>query len=182
MPVQIIPSGPDCQWGAIRQLYFYMIMAAEETVYVQSPFFILDESIKEALKAAALAGVQVKIMCSPRGTTYSIPYWAANTYFQEVAEAGVEIYLYQAGYFHPKTVKVDSAICTIGTANIDPRSFNLNYEQNAVIYDETKTKALEQDFLRDLEHCIQWSLTEYESRPIYLRLRDSLSRLASPVL
>ena len=181
-PVQITMSGPDSRWRAIQQLYFYMIMAAEEKIYLQSPFFIPDTSILEALKAAALAGVEVKMMFTPRGTSYTVPYWAANTYFEEVAKAGVKIYLYQAGYFHPKTLNIDNTVCTIGTANMDIRSFTLNYEANAVIYDETIAKELEQDFLNDLEHCTEWSLEEYRKRKMIYRLRDSVSRLASPLL
>jgi cardiolipin synthase len=90
--------------------------------------------------------------------------------------------LYQAGYFHAKTLNIDGVICTIGTANIDIRSFSLNYEANAVIYDEEKAQELERDFLEDLKHCIEWRVEEYEKRSVYLRLRDSLARLASPLL
>ena len=122
------------------------------------------------------------MMFTPRGTTYTVPYWAANTFFKEVAEAGVKIYLYQAGYFHPKTLNIDAKLCTIGTANMDIRSFSLNYEANAVIYDEAKAQELEQDFLEDLEHCTEWTVEEYMSRSLFLRFRDSLSRLASPLL
>jgi cardiolipin synthase len=182
LPVQITTAGPDSQWGAIRQLYFYMIMAAQKKVYIQSPFFIPDESISEAIKAVALAGVEVKLMCAPRGTTYTIPYWAANTYFADMARAGVKIYLYQKGYFHPKTLNIDTAICTIGTANMDIRSFSINYEVNAVIYDQEKARELEQDFLNDLQYCTEWTLEEYKSRNVLLRLRDSVCRLASPLL
>ena len=182
MPVQITQSGPDSQWAALRQLYAFMMVSADEKVYLQSPFFIPDESIMEALKAAALSGVEVKMMFTPSGTTYTIPYWAANTYFKEAAEAGVKIYLYQAGYFHPKTLNIDAKICTIGTANMDIRSFSLNYEANAVIYDEEKARELEHDFLDDLELCEEWTLEEYMSRSLFSRLRDSLSRLASPLL
>jgi cardiolipin synthase len=182
LPVQITTAGPDSQWGAIRQLYFYMIMAAQKKVYIQSPFFIPDESISEAIKAVALAGVEVKMMCAPRGATYSVPYWAANTYFADLARAGVKIYLYQKGYFHPKTLNVDGAICTIGTANMDIRSFSLNYEVNAVIYDETIAGELEQDFLNDLQFCSEWTLADYKNRSVWFRLRDSLARLASPLL
>ncbi len=182
LPVQITLSGPDSQWAGIRQLYFFMIMAAEEKVYLQSPFFIPDQSIVEALKAAALSGVDVKLMFTPRGTTYSVPYWAANTYFKEVAEAGARIYLYQAGYFHPKTLTIDSSICTIGTANMDIRSFSLNYEANAVIYDAATAQELEQDFLKDLKACREWTLEEYRSRNALSRFRDSVCRLASPLL
>jgi cardiolipin synthase len=181
-PVQITMSGPDSQWAAIRQLYFFMMMAAEEKLYMQSPFFIPDESIMEALKAAALSGVDVRLMFTPSGTTYSVPYYAANTYFKEVAEAGAKIYHYQAGYFHPKTLNIDSKICTIGTANMDIRSFSLNYEGMAVIYDQAQAQKLEQDFLKDMELCKEWTVEEYMGRSSWQRLRDSLCRLASPLM
>ncbi len=182
LPVQITISGPDSRWGAIRQLYFYMILAAEETVHIQSPFFIPDESINEALKAAALAGVDVKMMAAPRGTTYSIPYWAANTYFYELARAGVRIFLYQKGYFHPKTLNIDSSVCSVGTANMDIRSFSINYEVNAVIYDKETAEQLEHDFLDDLQYCTEFDPEEYKKRHPLIRFRDSLARLASPIL
>ncbi len=181
-PVQITMSGPDSQWAGIRQLYFFMMMAAEDKLYMQSPFFIPDDSILEALKAAALSGVDVKLMFTPSGTTYSVPYYAANTYFKEVAEAGAKIYHYQAGYFHPKTLNIDAKICTIGTANMDIRSFSLNYEGNAVIYDDEKSRELEAAFEDDLKLCKEWTVEEYMSRPVWERFRDSLSRLASPLL
>lgn len=182
LPIHITVSGPDSQWRAIRQLYFMMILAAEKHLYIQSPFFIPDESIMEALKAVALAGVDVRIMCAPRGTTYAIPYWAANTYFIDMARAGVRIFLYQQGYFHAKTVNVDSTICSVGTANLDIRSFSINYEVNAVIYDATVARELAADFLADQAHCSEFSLAEYEQRPIYRRAGDSIARLFSPLL
>jgi cardiolipin synthase len=182
MPIQFIQSGPDSQWKAIRQLYFLMIMSAEEKLYMQSPFFIPDESIMEALKAAALAGVDVQLMFTPRGSTYQIPYRAAHTYFKDIAEAGAKVYLYEAGYFHPKTLNVDNAVISIGTANMDIRSFNLNYEACAVIYDEGKAKELEAQFFEDLKHCKQWTLEEYNSYSATHRFVDSVYRLTSPLL
>lgn len=182
LPVQITMAGPDSQWEAIRQLYFLMMLSATDKIYLQSPFFIPDESISEALRAAALSGVEVMMMFTPRGTTYSIPYWAANTYFADMARAGVRIFLYQKGYFHPKTLNIGSTICTVGTANMDIRSFSLNYEVNAVIYDSEKAQELTQAFYHDLESCEEWTLDEYRSRNSFLRLRDSASRLASPLL
>lgn len=149
---------------------------------MQSPFSIPDPSILEALKAAALSGVDVKLMFTPSGTTYSVPYWAANTYFKEVAEAGAKIYHYQAGYFHPKTLNIDAKISTIGTANMDIRSFSPNYEGNAVIYDQKKAQGLEQAFMDDLKLCQKWTTEDYMKRPVWIRFRDSLSRLASPFL
>lgn len=182
LPIHITVSGPDSQWQAIRQLYFMMILSAETHLYIQSPFFIPDESILEALKAAALSGVDVRIMCAARGTTYSIPYWAANTYFVEMAEAGVRIFLYQNGYFHSKTINVDSAICSVGTANMDIRSFSINYEVNAVIYDEQTAQKLAADFGKDQADCIEFSLEEYKARSLLVRGRDAVARLLSPLL
>ncbi len=182
MPVQFIQSGPDSQWKAIRQLYFLMIMSAEEKLYMQSPFFIPDESILEALKATALAGVDVQLMFTPRGSTYQIPYRAAHTYFKDVVEAGAKVYLYEAGYFHPKTLNVDNAVISIGTANMDIRSFSLNYEACAVVYDEDKAKELEAQFFEDLKHCQQWTLAEYNSYSATHRFVDSVYRLTSPIL
>lgn len=182
LPVQIITSGPDSQWAAIRQLYFLMILAAKKHVYIQSPFFIPDDSISEALKAAALSGVEVKMMFTPRGTLYSLPYWAANTYFADMARAGIRIFLYQKGYFHPKTISIDSEVCSVGTANMDIRSFSINYEVNAIIYESRMAQELEQDFQDDLKHCTEFKLEEYQKRHILLRFRDSLSRLFSPLM
>ncbi len=182
MPVQITQGGPDSQWKAIRQLYFQMINAAEDKIYMQSPFFVPDESILEALKAAALAGVDVQLMFTPRGSTYQVPYRAAHTYFKEVVEAGAKVYLYQAGYFHPKTLNIDNAVITIGTANMDIRSFSLNYETTAIIYDEGKAKELEAQFHEDLKHCQQWTVEEYNNLSATHRFVDSVYRLTSPIL
>ncbi|MCB0063908.1 MAG: cardiolipin synthase [Caldilineaceae bacterium] len=182
LPIHITVSGPDSQWQAIRQLYFMMILSAEDHLYIQSPFFIPDESILEALKAAALSGVDVRLMCASSGTTYSLPYWAANTYFADMAEAGVRIFLYQNGYFHSKTINVDSVLCSVGTANLDIRSFSINYEVNAVIYDEATARKLTADFLDDQAECIEFVLQEYKSRSFLVRVRDSIARLFSPLL
>lgn len=182
LPIQITTSGPDSQWQAIRQLYFFMILSAERHVYLQSPFFIIDTSIAEALKAAALAGVDVKVMLAPRGAGNQMPYWAAHTYIKEMSEAGVRVYFYQNGYFHPKTLNIDTEICSIGSANMDIRSFSINYEVNAIIYDKAVAKELAQDFFDDMAHCTEFSLEDYEKSNVFLRLRDSIARLLSPLL
>jgi cardiolipin synthase len=182
LPVQLTTSGPDSQWQAIRQLYFLMILSAERHVYLQSPFFIIDTSIAEALKAAALAGIEVKIMLAPRGAGNQMPYWAAHTYIKEMAEAGVRIFFYQNGYFHPKTLTIDTEICSIGSANMDIRSFSINYEVNAVIYDKAVAEQLAQDFFNDMAYCTEFNLEAYEESNVFFRLRDSMARLFSPLL
>ncbi|MCP4287526.1 MAG: cardiolipin synthase, partial [Gammaproteobacteria bacterium] len=102
--------------------------------------------------------------------------------FKDVAEAGAKVHLYEAGYFHPKTLNVDNAVISIGTANMDIRSFSLNYEACAVVYDEGKAKELEAQFFEDLKHCKAWTLEEYNSYSATHRFVDSVYRLASPVL
>jgi cardiolipin synthase A/B len=180
-PLQILASGPDSQWAAIRQLYFFMIMSAQQTVYLQSPFFILDETIAEALEAAALSGVQVNVMITGRNFPNMAADWAANTYAQAMSRAGVSVYLYQDGYLHSKTLSIDGEICSVGSANLDIRSFSINYELNAVSYDGPLAKQLEADFQRDLENCTLFSWREYSKRSVLVRLRDSLARLLSPL-
>jgi cardiolipin synthase len=181
LPVQVVNSGPDSEWQAIRQLYFFLILAAERHVYIQSPFFILDESIAEALKAAALSGVEVKVMLAPRGAEGDLSYRAGRTYAAAMVRAGVQVYYYQGAYFHPKTIMVDSAVCSIGSANMDIRSFSINYETNLVIYDEVTIRKLENDFLNDLKQCTEFSLAEYKNS-FWVRLGDSTTRLFSPLL
>jgi cardiolipin synthase A/B len=183
VPVQILTSGPDSEWRAIRQLYFAMIVSAQSRVRLQSPFFILDATIAEALRAAALAGIAVEVMVSDRGEGLNqTPYWAANTYLAEVAAAGARVHMYGKGYLHAKTLSIDGEVCSIGSANLDIRSFSINYELNAVIYDARLAQELEAAFDRDLADCYPFEPAGYRRNPILKRLRDSTARLLSPLL
>ena len=182
VPVQILTSGPDSQWAAIRQLYFFMIMTARRHVYIQSPYFVLDATIAEALKSAALSGIDVKVMLSARASGDPVPSWAGNTFIMEVVQAGVRVFLYQKGYLHAKTISIDSEICSIGSANIDIRSFSINYEINAVLYSRALATELEEAFVRDLEDCLEFDPREYKRRNLAIRFRDSVARLLSPIL
>ena len=182
LPIQVVSAGPDSKWEAIRQSYLAMIAVAEYHVYLQSPFLILDNSLAEVMKTAALAGIDVRLMIAPRGGELSPAYRAGMTYAADMARAGVKVLLYQGAYFHSKTVCVDSAVCSIGSANMDIRSFSINYETNLVIYDPDVTRELEQDFAADMEHCVEFSADEYEARNSASRFIDSTARLCSPLL
>jgi cardiolipin synthase len=183
IPVQITVSGPDSRWRAIRQLYFTLITSARHHVYIQTPFFILDDTISEALKASALAGVDVQIMLGDVGYGSRLPYWAGYTYMAEVASAGAKFFLYRRDrYFHPKTISIDSEICSIGSANMDIRSFSINYELTALIYDRGKVLELEQAFERDRADCEEFDLEAYQRSRSLARFRDSFARLFSPLL
>lgn len=180
--VQILTSGPDSQWAAIRQLYGFMIVSAQRHVYIQSPFFIPDATIAEALRAAALSGVDVKVMVSARPSGNRLPDWAGKTYMEEMVAAGVRVFLYEKGYLHAKTISIDSEVCSIGSANIDIRSFSINYELNAVFYSERLAKELEADFQRDLAFCSEFQADVYRQRSATSRFRDSVVRVLSPLL
>jgi cardiolipin synthase len=182
IPVQILTSGPDSQWAAIRQLYAFMIVSAQRHVYIQSPFFIPDATLAEALRTAALSGVDVKVMVSSRPSGNRLPDWAGNTYIAEIVTAGVRVFLYEKGYLHAKTISIDSEICSIGSANIDIRSFSINYELNAVFYSERFAKELEADFERDLAYCSEFDPGAYRQRGAAIRFRDSVARVLSPLL
>jgi cardiolipin synthase len=182
VPIQVVSAGPDSEWKAIRHSYLAMLSLARHHVYLQSPFLILDDSLAEAMKTAALAGIDVRVMIAPRGGEISPAYRAGMTYAVDMARAGVKVLLYQGAYFHAQTLSVDSMVCSIGSANIDIRSFAINYETNLVIYDERLTRELEADFEADCERCEPFSERDYKRRAVPSRLADSVMRLCSPLL
>jgi cardiolipin synthase len=182
LPLMIVNSGPDAAWKAIRNLYFALINGATDHIYVQSPFFILDDGLAEAFATAARTGIKVWVMLAPDGPESGFAYRAGWTYAASMAEAGVKILHFQGDYFHAKTIMVDSAICSIGSANMDIRSFNINYESNLIVYDRKITLELEEDFLADIKKCTEFDLEAYKNSSVMGRAVDSIFRLASPVL
>jgi cardiolipin synthase len=182
VPIQVVSAGPDSRWEAIRQSYLAMIALANDHIYMQSPFLILDTSVAEAMKTAALSGVDVRVMIAPSGAELSPAYRAGLTYAADMARAGVRVLTYQGAYFHSKTVCVDSRICSIGSANMDIRSFSINYETNLVIFDEGVTRELEEDFMSDVARCDVFTAEDYERRGRSARFIDSTLRLCAPLL
>jgi cardiolipin synthase len=182
LPIQVVSAGPDSRWNAILKSYIMLVTLARDHVYLQSPFLILNDSLADAMKAAALAGIKVWVMIAPRGGEGQLAYRAGMTYARELAEAGVRVLLYKGAYFHAKTVCVDSKICSVGSANMDIRSFSINYETNLVMYDEAVTRRLEEDFERDIDSCTEFSMSIYDAQPLRTRLLDSVMRLGSPLL
>jgi len=182
LPIQVVSGGPDSRWRVILKSYIVLMALARDHVYLQSPFLIVNDSLADAMKAAALAGIRVWVMIAPRGGEGQLAYRAGMTYARELAEAGVRVLLYRGAYFHAKTVCVDSKVCSIGSANMDIRSFSINYETNLVVYDEAVTRRLEADFERDMDNCEDFSVSLYDRQPPHTRLIDSVMRLASPLL
>lgn len=131
---------------------------------------------------AALSGVDVRLMLSARASGNRIPAWASNTYMADIVAAGARVFLYEKGYLHAKTISIDSEICSIGSANIDIRSFGINYDLNAVLYSRRLAWKLENDFERDLADCTEFNAAECERRSAAVRFRDFVVRLLSPLL
>ena len=179
--IQIAVSGPDGEWESTKQIYFEMITAAKKNIFIQTPYFVPDDPLIDALSNAALSDIDVRIMITGVPDK-KIPYWAAYTYFEELLGSGVKIYHYNKCFLHSKTISIDSEICSIGTANFDIRSFSINYELMAVLYDGNLSKQLEQDFINDLSECEEISEKYITGLPISIKLRNSLSRLLSPIL
>lgn len=179
--MQIVSSGPDADWEQIKYGYIKMILAAKEYVYIQTPYFIPDESLMDALRIAALSGVKIKIMI-PNKPDHLFVYWATLSHVGELLNEGAEVYLYQNGFLHAKTIVVDGKLSSVGTANIDVRSFRLNFEVNAFIYDEAFAEKLVAEFEDDITVSTQMTKSLYQKRSIIIRFKESISRLLSPIL
>jgi cardiolipin synthase len=178
--VQITGSGPDSDWASIMQAYFAAITTAEDYIYIASPYFIPNESILTALKTAALSGVNVRLML-PHKSDSHVVFRSTLSFVGELMEAGVSIYFYNKGFNHAKLMMVDGIFASVGTANMDIRSFDQNFEVNALIYDEETTKILEKYFLDDLQDCKYYTLEEWENRHWLNNTKEALARLFSPL-
>ncbi|MEJ8776990.1 cardiolipin synthase [Pseudogracilibacillus sp. ICA-222130] len=179
--IQIVSSGPDQQWEQVKYGYIKMILEAKESVYIQTPYFIPDESLMDALRIAALSGIKIKIMI-PNKPDHIFVYWATLSSVGELLNEGAEIYLYQNGFLHAKTIVVDGKMSSVGTANIDVRSFRLNFEVNTFLYDVKIAQQLVDIFEQDIMLSTQMTKQLYEQRSLWIKFKESISRLLSPIL
>lgn len=179
--VQIISSGPDTRYQQIRDNYLMMINNAKKNVYIQTPYFVPDEAILTALKIATASGVDVRIMI-PNKPDHPMVYWATYSYIGELIEAGAKCYTYENGFIHAKIVTVDGMVCSCGTANMDIRSFKLNFEVGAIIYDAEVTKVMEAHIESDFEDCLQLTTQVYDDRGYFIKCKEGFARLFSPIL
>ena len=179
--MQIVTSGPDSRWPNIKDGYLKMITNARDKVYIMTPYFIPDDSILEALRVAGLSGVDVRVMI-PNKPDHIFVYWASLSYIGELLPAGVKFYTYEKGFLHSKVIVSDDFISSVGTANLDIRSFQLNFEVNAFMYDESINLKLTERFINDLSDCKEITEEIYYNRLKFVKLKESISRLLSPIL
>lgn len=180
--IQIVTSDPTSPWPDIEQGYVRILLAAKKYVYMESPYFLPTEPILFAMRTAALSGVDVRLMIPLKGDSKLVE-WASRTYVKETVDAGVKILLYTAGFNHSKLLISDDNLASCGSANLDFRSFEDDFESNAFIYDEGVAMRLKAVFLDDELHSISLDDATFFSRiPFLQRLRDSLVRLLAPLM
>ena len=180
--IQIVTSSPISQWPDIMQGYVRILMQAKRYVYMATPYFLPTESVLFAIRTAALAGVDVRIMI-PYKTDAKVVEWASRSYVKQTVESGVKVYLYKAGFNHSKLLVSDDALCTVGSTNIDFRSFENNFEANAFIYDQKMARRLKEVFLQDVRDSVMLEdVKDLGRRSYFKQLWESLIRLVSPLL
>ncbi|MFA5129899.1 MAG: cardiolipin synthase [Patescibacteria group bacterium] len=179
--VNVIPSGPDAEWFSVQRVYVDLINQAKRELIIQTPYYIPDASIQEALMNAALRGVDVRLNL-PFRPDAKIFHWAAMTYLGDLMRSGVRVFEYSKGFLHQKVIIADRALACIGTCNIDIRSLRLDFEVNVVLSGHASIHRLLEDAELDLSLSRELSYESYLRRPIHIRALESLMRLISPLL
>jgi len=179
--VQIASSGPDSDWASIMQAYFYAIASASKYMFISMPYIIPNESILTALKTSALAGVDIRLIL-PFKSDSMLTYWSSLSYLDELLESGIKVYMYEKGFTHSKLIICDDIFASVGTANLDIRSFDQNLEVNALIYDEKIAITLKNMYLEDLSNCFEITADDFSKRSSVNRFKESLARVFSPIL
>ena len=181
LPVQIVGDGPDSNWTSILQGLFNVITMAKHSVSIETPYFIPDESLIMALKTAALSGLDVRLIVQGI-PEHKLTYLAMHSYFEELLDAGVKIFKYMKGTLHAKIFFIDNHLASVGSANMDLRSFLLDFEICAFVYDQALVERLKLDFEQDLNDSIELVLKTFQTRSVYQRFKESSARLFSPML
>ncbi|MGB5981170.1 MAG: cardiolipin synthase [Nonlabens sp.] len=181
VPVQIAASGPDTDWANIMEAIFIAINTADECIRITTPYFIPNQAMLVALTSAARAGIDIEIMVPRIGDSWAARY-AARSYFEEIIESGIKVFWYCRGMLHAKTMVVDNQFATIGTSNMDYRSFETNFEINALVYDVEVAQNLAAKFEKDKNDCVQIDLEKWKNRSKTYRFKESFCRLWAPLL
>lgn len=179
--VQIVPSGPDHEWATLHQLFFAAITGAQDCVVIMTPYFVPTEPLLSALTSAAQRGVDVRVMV-PQNSDQPLAWWAGRSYYRELLLAGVRIFEYTRSVLHAKVISVDGLFASVGSCNMDVRSFYLNFELNALIYSVPFACQLEALIRRDMAQGEEVTLEAFAQRPWSQRLLENACRLLSPVL
>ncbi|HEY5926388.1 MAG TPA: cardiolipin synthase, partial [Kofleriaceae bacterium] len=179
--VQVVGSGPDSDAFAIHKVLFTAINQSTDRCWLTTPYFVPDEALLTALITAGLRDVDVRLLVPKKGDSRLVDM-AARSYFPELLAAGVRVYEYESRFIHAKTMVCDDDVAIIGTANLDNRSFRLNFEVAAIIYSGSINFALADAFVADLSGSRELNRGDYDKQPLMRRLGQATARLISPLL
>lgn len=179
--MQLVTSGPTSQWCNLALCFLKAISSATKSIYIQTPYFLPTDALMNALEAAALSKIDVRIMI-PRKTDSRMLQLASFSYVTQCLKAGIKVYLYNPGMLHAKGMIIDDNIVTAGSTNFDFRSFENNFECNLIIYDREVNRRMREIFFSDMGHCTKLTYTTWHSRPMLQRTMESIVRLVSPIL
>ena len=179
--VQIVPDQPVDRWPVIQMGTVWTVQHARRYIYIQTPYFVPPEPLLHALKSSALKGADVRIMI-PRKADLPYMNLANKSYYTECLEAGIRIFEKKGSFIHSKTIVTDDYLSVIGSANMDYRSLELNYEINAYIYDRDTALENRDIFLKDLENCCEILPEQWKARAWYKKLWETVMRLFAPLL
>lgn len=175
---QLSYLGFELEFEATKQLYLSAIINARERLYIQSPYFIPDSSLADALVTAALSGVDVRVMITGVPDKKA-PWWAAQSFFENLLAGGVKFYLYEAGFFHAKTLVIDDEMVSLGTTNFDIRSFSLQQEDTLLVFDDKVIKQHYEIFDKDQKNCRQVTINTVKNESSLVKFRNSIARLSA---
>jgi cardiolipin synthase len=179
--VEVVPSGPDTRNEAIHRLFFAAIVAAEREVVVSTPYFVPDQSLLVAMELAAVRGVDLKLLL-PGHSNHTVTWHAGRSFYSQLLDAGVDIREYVPGIVHAKTLVADTAVALVGSANMDLRSFRLNFEVHTLVHDSTTAVRLRDTFYAEAASSRRVDADAWRSRSATLRLKEGAARLVSPLL
>ncbi len=179
-PMQIAIGGPDTKWESMLQAFISLISGAKENIRIITPYLVPDKSIVDALRTAALSGVNVEIII-PDKPDHFFAYWATRSNIKPLIDSGVKVYEYKRGFIHSKTIVVDESVSTIGSTNLDYRSLEINFEINAFIYDADTAIKLKEIFINDLKESEQIEPRVFAKRPFYQKILEGFGKIVSPL-
>lgn len=179
--IQLVASGPDETDDQIKYGLLKLIGSARSTIRIQTPYFIPDESVLDAIRVAAFSGIDVAVMI-PGKSDHLFVHDASLSFLEELVDAGVRAYRYQNGFMHAKTMTVDGQALSVGSANLDTRSFSLNYEANTFIYDEATALEMDHIFEQDVKLSVRVTKEMFKERTAFERGKQRLARLFAPIL
>lgn len=179
--VQLVTGGPTERWNNLTLCFLRAISSARRKILIQTPYFLPTDGLLNALEAAALAKIDVRIMM-PRNTDSKLLHYASFSYITQCLKAGIKVYLYEPGMLHAKAMIIDDNFVTAGSTNFDFRSFENNFECNLLIYDTEINRKMRAIFFNDLKRCKKLTLEQWKKRPLPQRFLESLLRLVSPIL